>query len=88
MLKIIYLGAEWCGPCKKMKPILEEFEQENPEVMIVRIDVDEDPETAVSLDVISIPTLVVMKDNVEIARKRGALSKPGLSELVFGKTDE
>lgn len=88
MIKLMYLGAEWCGPCKKMKPIIEEFEKENPEVMVVRIDVDEDSETAVSLNVISIPTIVVMKDNVEVARKRGAVSKPGLFELVYGEVNE
>lgn len=88
MIKLIYLGADWCGPCKRMKPIIEEFELDHPEVLVVKVDVDEDPSTASALGVISVPTLVVMKDNEEFARKRGAVSKPNLEALVFGEKNE
>ena len=88
MIKLMYLGAEWCGPCKKMKPVIDEFEKENPEVMVVRIDVDEDSNTAFSLEISSIPTIIVMKDNTEVARKIGPVNKSGLIELVYGKKNE
>lgn len=88
MLKVVYLGAEWCGPCKKMSPILDQFTKEHPEVLLTKVDVDEDLETAMALEVISIPTIVVMKDNVEINRHRGVLSLPNFKNLVFGTNNE
>lgn len=88
MTKLIYFGADWCSPCKRMKPVLEEFSAEHPEILLVKVDVDIDSESAIALNITSVPTTVVMKDNVEVARKRGAFSKQTLEKLVAGELVE
>ena len=55
--------APWCGPCKMIAPVLEEIDAElSDKVKIVKLDVDENQETAVKFGVMSIPTLVLFKD--------------------------
>lgn len=88
MTKLIYFSADWCAPCKRMKPILEEFEQENPDILVIKIDVDEDAESAIAYKIVSVPTIVIIKDDQEFARKNGAMSKPNLEKLVRGQTNE
>lgn len=88
MIKLLYFGADWCAPCKRMKPIIDEFQEENPDILVVKIDVDEDSESAFAYKITSVPTIVVVKDDQEFARKRGALSKPNLEKLVNGELNE
>ena len=54
--------APWCGPCRMVGPILEEIAQERADVKVGKVNVDEQPELASQFSVMSIPTLVVMKD--------------------------
>ena len=54
--------AEWCGPCRMVSPIVDEIANEHPEFLVAKINVDEEPELAANFGVMSIPTLVVMKD--------------------------
>lgn len=84
MTKLLYFAADWCAPCKQMKPILEEFSSENPDILVVKIDVDEDFEAAAAMKISSVPTFVVIKNDEEVARKPGAFSKQKLEQLVFG----
>jgi thioredoxin len=73
--------AEWCGPCKKMKPSLEEISKEMQEtVKIVRIDVDQNPELAKSLKVDALPTIFVYKNNEITWRQVGFAEKETLVE--------
>ena len=60
--------ADWCGPCRMVAPILEEIASEHPEYVIGKINVDDNPELAAAFGVMSIPTLVVLK-NGEIANQ-------------------
>ena len=60
--------ADWCGPCKKQSSIVEELEEEHPEVEIKKIDVDESPDVAQQYGVRSVPTIVIEKDG-EIVEK-------------------
>jgi thioredoxin 1 len=71
--------AEWCGPCKKMKPFLDEIAEENAAaVKIVRIDVDKHSELARAMEIEMLPTLLLIKDNAVIWRKTGFATKKEL----------
>ena len=54
--------ADWCGPCRMVSPIVDEIAEENPQYVVGKVNVDEQPELAGAFSIISIPTLVVMKD--------------------------
>jgi thioredoxin 1 len=60
--------ADWCGPCKKQDPIIDDLEEEHPDVEFERIDVDESPDVAQEYGVRSVPTIVVEKDG-EVVEK-------------------
>ncbi|HEY9576614.1 MAG TPA: thioredoxin [Pseudobacillus sp.] len=75
--------APWCGPCKMIAPVLEELDAELAEkVKIVKIDVDENQETAGKYGVMSIPTLILFKDGQPVDKVIGFQPKEALAELV------
>jgi len=75
---LVDFWAEWCGPCRVVAPILEEINEEQDNLRIVKLDVDHNQETAARYDVMSIPTLIVFR-NGEVATKIiGALPKKRL----------
>lgn len=76
MVTLIDFYAEWCGPCKAMKPIVHELEEEmKNNVEFKKVDVDEDTAEAGKYGVSSIPTFVILKNGVEVSRKTGAMPK-------------
>ncbi|WP_078545229.1 thioredoxin [Litchfieldia alkalitelluris] len=75
--------APWCGPCKMIAPVLEELDSEmGDKVKIVKIDVDENQETAGKFGVMSIPTLLVLKDGEVVDKVVGFQPKDALAELL------
>ncbi|WP_153122935.1 thioredoxin [Peribacillus tepidiphilus] len=75
--------APWCGPCKMIAPVLEELDAEmGDKVKIVKVDVDENQETAGKFGVMSIPTLVVLKDGQVVDKVVGFQPKEALAELL------
>lgn len=77
-------NAEWCGPCRAMKPMLEELAESDPGYKIVSIDIDAEDELAEEHDVSSIPCLVVFKDGKEVDRSVGLISRDAIAELMEG----
>ena len=77
--------ATWCGPCRMLAPVLEELDSENPGFRIAKVDVDENPELARQFGVMTVPTLVVMKDGVPVRRVSGVRPKAALLALVYGE---
>ena len=75
-------NADWCGPCRMLKPIVEEIASENPNIKVVSINIDEEDELADEYDVSSIPCLVVFKDGVEFERSVGFRQKEDIAELI------
>jgi thioredoxin 1 len=75
--------ATWCGPCKMIAPVLEELDQDmGNQVKIVKIDVDQNQETANKFGIMSIPTLLVMKDGKIVDTLVGFKSKEALEEAL------
>lgn len=74
--------ADWCVPCKMIAPVLEEIAKEHPEIKIGKINVDQEQELAVQFQVMSIPTLILMKEGKIVNQTVGLQSKSDLLELV------
>ncbi len=73
--------ADWCGPCKMVAPILEELQEENDDIIVVKVNVDEAGEVAQKFSVMNIPTLIVFKDGDVHNKTVGAAGKDALLEL-------
>lgn len=83
MIRLLDFWAVWCSPCRIMNPVLEELEEElKGKVEIVKINVDEKPEEASKYGVMSIPTYIVMKDEKEVGRRIGFISKVEMIKLL------
>ncbi len=75
--------AEWCGPCKMIAPILDEAATEYADrLSVVKINIDENPNTPQKFGIRSIPTLMIFKDGAPQAQKLGAMSKSQLTEFL------
>lgn len=67
--------APWCGPCRMVMPVLEEIAKERSDIKVCKVNVDEQPELARQFGVMSIPTLVVMKNGKIVNQSMGARPK-------------
>ncbi len=74
--------APWCGPCRMVAPLLDEIAGERSDIKVGKIDVDEQQELARQFGVISIPTLVVMKDGQVVNQVVGARPKGAILDLL------
>ena len=74
--------ATWCGPCKILSPIIKEIAEETEKVKVVQIDVDEEEELAMEYGIMSIPTMVVIKDGEEVERRIGVMKKEAILEML------
>jgi thioredoxin 1 len=75
---LVDFWAPWCGPCRVIAPSLEEINDEQENLRIVKLNVDENQQTAAAYDVMSIPTLIVFKNGEAATRIIGALPKKRL----------
>lgn len=74
--------APWCAPCRMVVPIVEEIASERSDIKVGKINVDEQPELASQFGVMSIPTLVVMKDGKIVNQSTGAKPKDAILEML------
>lgn len=74
--------ANWCGPCKMLRPILEEISDDRQDVKVVSINIDEEDELAEQFDVSAIPCVVLIKDGMEVDRSVGLKPREVLEELL------
>ena len=79
---LIDFYADWCGPCKMLSPIIESVANENEDIKVVKINVDNAQDLAIEYQVMSIPTIVVIKDGQEVNRTVGVVSKSQIEEMV------
>lgn len=79
---LIDFWAAWCGPCQMMGPVIEEIAEEREDIKVCKIDVDEQPDLAAEYGVMSIPTLLVVKDGKEVNKLIGAVPKQSVLNLL------
>lgn len=79
---LIDFYADWCGPCRMVSPIVDEIANERADLLVCKVNVDDEPELASQFGVFSIPTLAVMKDGRVVEQVSGARPKAQILELV------
>jgi thioredoxin 1 len=84
-IALLDFWAEWCGPCRMMKPVVEELKSE---YKVIEVNVDKDSDMALKYNIRSVPTFVVVKDGQEVERLVGAISKERLIELIKSHTED
>ncbi len=82
---VVDFWAEWCGPCKMIGPALEELSEEmDGKIKIVKVNVDENPTSPMTLGVRGIPALFLFKDGEVVSNKTGAAPKAALQDWING----
>jgi thioredoxin 1 len=81
MSHVLYFTAEWCSPCKKTKPIVEELNKENHTKFQI-IDVDSELELVKKFEIRSVPTFILIRDGIQVKRVTGSQTKGQLEELL------
>ncbi len=76
--------APWCGPCKMIGPVLEQISEERDDIIIAKMDIDENPEAPTNFGVRSIPTMLIFKDGEVVATTMGAKQKSQLEQWIDG----
>ena len=79
---LIDFYADWCGPCKMLSPIIDEIAEENSDIKVVKVNVDDSRDLAMKYQVMSIPTLVVIKNGEEVNRSVGLIDKSQVANLI------
>ena len=79
---LIDFYADWCGPCKMLSPIIDEIAEENSDIKVVKVNVDDSQDLAMKYQVMSIPTLVVIKNGKEINRSVGLRDKSEVVSMI------
>ena len=72
---LVDFWAPWCGPCRMVAPILEEMAAEREDLRIVKLNTDDNQETAIQYQVLAIPTMILFRNGQEVKRIQGALPK-------------
>lgn len=84
MKTIYYFTADWCSPCKRTRPIVEELRREQTTAMFQIIDVDDNSTLANTFSIKSIPTFILFEDGIEKGRVVGTQTKEQLEEFIDG----
>ena len=74
--------AGWCGPCRMLSPVVDEIAEERPDIKVGKVNVDEEAELAASFRVMSIPTLVVIRDGKVVNQSVGVKPKAAVLEML------
>ena len=74
--------ASWCGPCMMVSPTIDQIAEENEDILVGKINVDEQPELASTFGIVSIPTLIIIKDGRVSSQVVGVRTKPQILEML------
>ena len=83
MISILKFGAEWCGPCAKQEPILDQLQLDVPELNIQRIDIDEAPDLAAKYKIRTLPTILILQDDIEVNRLVGLTDLITIKQRIY-----
>jgi thioredoxin 1 len=79
---LIDFWAEWCGPCRAFAPIYQNVAERHPDVVFAKVDTEAQQELAAAFNIMSIPTLMVIRDQIVIYSQAGALPESALEQIV------
>lgn len=79
---LVDFWADWCGPCKMLSPVIDKLAEELDDVKVCKVNVDTEPTISIEYNIMSIPTLLVFENCVEVNRSVGLVSKEEVLELL------
>jgi thioredoxin 1 len=79
---LIDFWAAWCGPCRQFAPVYEKAAEENPDLVFGKVDTEAQPELAAAFGIQSIPTLMIVRDQVAVFAQPGALPESALTDVI------
>ena len=81
-LVLVDFWAEWCGPCRMFGPVFEKVSERHPDAVFGKVDTEAQPELAATFNIASIPTLMIIRDNIVLYAQPGALPEAALEQLI------